>query len=107
MVGWVGVRVLTATNAGKYGINVDCLEATGTVAGHAANRPYQNSKLLIRQIIEGGTPRHDPQKVAGALRWDVPGTLYNVATNKVSHGTYELVIHPTTNRILHFLFKSN
>ena len=51
--------------------------------------------------MAGGKPIPDPGGVPGALRWDVPGTF-----NK-STGTWELVIEPRTNRILHFMFKGD
>lgn len=40
----------------------------------------------------------DPQGVANALRWDVPG-FYDA-----SEGTWQLVMDMATNTILHFNF---
>jgi hypothetical protein len=36
----------------------------------------------------------------GALRWEVPGAF------RGSEGTWELVVHPESNLIYHFNFKS-
>jgi hypothetical protein len=83
-----------------HGIDLEALRPTETVAAHAAERPYINSPHTIRNIIESGTPRPDPGGVPGALRWDVPGSF------RGSEGTFELVIDPATNRVLHFLFRS-
>jgi RHS repeat-associated protein len=88
-----------APAAGRYGIDLENLRPTGTVAGEAATRPYINSPLTIKNIIESGTPAAD-KFVPGALRWEVPGSFNG------SQGVYELVIDPATNRILHFLFRS-
>jgi hypothetical protein len=49
--------------------------------------------------MAGGKPIPDPQGVAGALRWDVPGGFNG------SNGTWQLVVDPKTNTILHFMFK--
>jgi len=83
-----------------HGIDLEALRPTGTVAAHAAERPYIYSPHTIRNIIELGTPRPDPGGVPGALRWDVPGSF------RGSEGTFELAIDLATNRILHFLFRS-
>ena len=42
----------------------------------------------------------DPGGVAGALKWEVAGSFNG------SSGTWELVLDPTTNTVLHFLFTS-
>lgn len=89
------------SNADRYGIDPDNLDRTGTVASHAGDRPYINSPTTIRNIIESADPIPDPGGVPGALRWDVSGTFQG------SSGVFELVIDPTTNRILHFLFRSS
>jgi hypothetical protein len=79
---------------------------TNTVAQHLADitkagelsRPYLGSRLLNRSIMEAGQPVADPGGVPGALRWDVPGAFEG------STGTWQLVIDPVNNTILHFLF---
>ncbi|MEU4184039.1 hypothetical protein, partial [Micrococcus luteus] len=63
-------------------------------------RPYGDSRLTIQEIMRGGDPVPDPGGVPGALRWDVPGALGK------SPGTWELVVDPERNTILHFLFRS-
>ncbi len=98
-IGRSGVLVHN-TNDAHHGIDIERLRPTETVAAHAAERPYINSPLTIRNIIESGRPIPDPGGVAGALRWDVLGSF------RGSEGTFELVIDPSTNRILHFLFRS-
>jgi RHS repeat-associated protein len=75
-------------------------QLTKTVADHAASRPFVNSQLLVREIMNAAEGVPDPQGVAGALRWDVPG-----AFNK-SEGIWELVVHMDTKTILHFMFQS-
>lgn len=73
---------------------------TRTVAGKIAERPYLNSPLTLREIMAAGKPIPDPGGVAGALRWDVPGTF------RGSAGTWELVVDPQSKTVLHWLFKS-
>jgi RHS repeat-associated protein len=88
-----------ATISARYGIDVNRLTLTNTVANHLSERPYQNSAYTIRNIILSGLGRPDPQGVPGALRWDVPGVLNG------TEGTFQLVIQSTTNTVLHFQFK--
>ncbi|SCY50297.1 hypothetical protein SAMN05660668_02847 [Pseudobutyrivibrio sp. AR14] len=83
----------------KYGIDVDDLSFSETVSGHI-NRPYQESKLLIKEIINSGEPIPDPQGT-NALYWEAYGTFNG------SEGLYELVIDPETNAVWHFVYKSN
>ncbi|KAA9375981.1 MULTISPECIES: Hint domain-containing protein [Microbispora] len=87
-------------------ISADDLKMTQTVAKHfdditkkgRSARPYMNSTLVVREIMEGSTPRLDPGGVAGAVRWDTPGALNGRS------GTWELVVDTNTNTILHFNF---
>ena len=89
-------------------INASQLKLSQTVANHsheltksgAFARPYNESLLVVQEIIAGGTPRVDPGGIPGGLRWDVPGAVNG------SSGTWELVVNPETNTIVHFLFKS-
>ena len=62
-------------------------------------RPYADSRLTIQSIMDASTPVADPGGLPGALRWDVPGTMNG------STGTWQLVVDPQTQTILHFLFK--
>lgn len=64
------------------------------------SRPYLTSPLTIQEIIASGKPIPDPGGFPGALRWDVPGAFRD------SEGTWELVIDPKTNRILHYNFRT-
>jgi hypothetical protein len=59
-------------------------------------RPFLNSQLTIREIMTAGKGVTDPGGVAGALRWDVPGTF------RGAEGTWELVVKD--DLILHFNF---
>lgn len=72
---------------------------TEAVAGHAKDivtkgpfrgelaRPFLNNpQLLGKEIMAAGKGVPDPGGVAGALRWDVPGTF------RGSQGTWELVV---------------
>ncbi|MBF6570934.1 MAG: RHS repeat-associated core domain-containing protein [Candidatus Binataceae bacterium] len=79
---------------------------TETVAKNLASRPYLNSRLLVQEIESTGLGVPDPGGIPGALRYDVPGTLSTITTKGISKGIYELVIHPDTNIIYHFLFTS-
>lgn len=87
------IRQAAAVTIGEYTL-------TRTVAGKLAERPFLNSPLTLREIMAAGKPIPDPGGVAGALRWDVPGTF------RGSAGTWELVIDPRSNTVLHWLFKS-
>jgi RHS repeat-associated protein len=98
----------TAAEGGADGIDAFDLKMSSTVEQHISDlakdgslaRPYADSRLTIQNIMDAGTPVPDPGGVPGALRWDVPGALNG------SSGTWELVVDPQTNTILHFLFKS-
>jgi len=61
------------------------------------SRPYMRSILTVREIMSAGEP---VVEASGALRWNVPGAF------RGSRGMWELVIDPTTETILHFVFKS-
>jgi RHS repeat-associated protein len=76
------------------------LTLSKTVAGHAASRPYVNSRFLVEEIMRAKAPVPDPGGLPGGLRWDVPGTFNS------SSGTYQLVVDPATKQIVHFLFTS-
>ncbi len=69
-----------------------------TVQNHIG-RPYQDSKLLINEIIESKPPVPDPRGT-NALSWTVTGTFNG------SKGYYELIIDPASNTVWHFVFKS-
>ncbi len=85
------------------------LKLTETVANHATDvvtkgpfkgelaRPFINSPLTMQEIMAAGKPVPDAIK-AGALRWNVPGAF------RGSAGTWELVVAPATNTVLHFNF---
>ncbi|WP_328951365.1 Hint domain-containing protein [Streptomyces sp. NBC_00184] len=88
------------------GINADDLKMTKTVSNHFNDitkkgtpaRPYMNSTMVVREIMEGSAPKLDPRGAAGAVRWDTPGALNGRS------GTWELVVDTNTNTILHFNF---
>ncbi len=87
-------------------VNPDDLKMTQTVENHFSDitkqgrpaRPFMNSTILVREIMEGSTPKLDPRGAEGAVRWDTPGALNG------KPGTWELVIDTNTNTILHFNF---
>jgi hypothetical protein len=95
-----------APGEGAEGLQVGRFQLTGTNAAHAAERlpngqlvrPYMTSPNTIEEIMATGAGKADPQGVAGALRWDVPGTF------RGNEGAWELVVRD--NEILHFLFRS-
>lgn len=83
----------------RCGIDVDDLSFSETVSGHI-NRPYQESKLLIKEIINSDEPIPVPQGT-NAWHWEVYGTFNG------SEGVYELIIDPETNTVWYFVYKSN
>ncbi len=91
-------EVLERGTASNYGIDMDNLNFSNTVQNHTG-RPYQDSKLLINEIIESKPPAPDPRGT-NALSWTVEG-VFNGST-----GYYELIIDPTSNTVWHFVFKS-
>ncbi len=106
-IGWF----LAQTGSGGQSLpSPDELKLSDTVAKHLNDvvqhgqykgelaRPYLNSKLTIQQIMEAQDPIPDPGGIPGGLRWDVPGWFRD------SYGTWELVIDPSTNTIVHFNF---
>lgn len=86
------------STANNYGIDMDNLNYSNTVQNHIG-RPYQDSKLLINEIIESKPPLPDPHGT-NALSWTVEGT-FNGST-----GYYELIIDPESNTVWHFVFKT-
>ena len=67
-----------------------------------AGRLYQESILLIQEIINSGPPGPDPRG-RGGLWWIVEGVHY--VNGKMSQGTFELLLSPDGTTIWHFLFK--
>ncbi len=94
-----GSQGSSSAGAKDYGIDIDILNFTNTVLEHP-NRPYQDSILLINEIIESKAPVPDPQGTL-ALYWEVEGS-FNGST-----GVYELLIEPETNTVWHFLYRKN
>lgn len=78
-------------------IDLSTLKFSDTVLKHTG-RPYQESKLLIGEIMQEGAPILDPQG-GDALFWKVPGTFNG------REGTFEVLIDPESNSVWHFLFK--
>jgi RHS repeat-associated protein len=74
------------------------LRYTNTALKSFGMRPYQDSRMFIREIMRSQAMR-DPRGAWGAVAWSVRGT-YNGR-----HGVYELVVNPWKRRIYHFLFK--
>ena len=64
---------LIFNKATSYGIDMDSLNFSNTVTNHIG-RPYQDSKLLINEIMESKPPIVDPQGTS-ALYWEVEGSL--------------------------------
>jgi hypothetical protein len=80
---------------------------TRTVAAQAAERPYVLSDLLINEIVATGNAV--PDVVPGFMRYTAEGTWWSASwgvETAASRGTYELVIDPKTNTVVHFLFRS-
>lgn len=93
-----GMSGMGSSSVNHYGINLNNLRWSKTVQAHANDRSYQDSKLLIQEIIESGMPTTDPRGTSG-LWWKVEGTFNG------TQGFYELLIDPETNTVWHFLFK--
>jgi RHS repeat-associated protein len=91
-----GVEIATA--AASYAVVAE-YTLTRTVASNLASRPYLNSQLLIQQIRAAAKGIRDPGGIPGALRYDVAGSF------RGKRGVYELVVHPQTRVIYHFLFR--
>jgi hypothetical protein len=100
---WVGI-IPFVSEARKVGNVLDAVgdeyRLTRTVENGLESRPYLNSPLTIGEIRSTGAGVPDPGGIPGALRYDVPGSFNG------SQGTYELVVHPGTNTVYHFLFNS-
>ncbi|WP_413798584.1 DUF6531 domain-containing protein [Streptomyces iranensis] len=96
-------------------IDVDSLKMTRTVERHledvheikndkdggrafVRSRPFTDSSLTVREVMEGSAPYTDPRGAEGAVRWDTPGSFHG------REGKWELVIDTNTNTILHFNF---
>jgi len=77
-------------------IDAEALTLSKTVEGHLNDitklgtkaRPYGDSRLVMKEIMEAGKAVPDPGGVPGGLRWDVPGAVNG------SKGTWELELHP-------------
>ena len=79
---------------------------TNTLLKDAGERPYINSPLLIGEITSTGTGVAD-STIAGALRYDVPGTLWRQRMNEPSRGTCQLVIHPASGQFSSLWIKTD
>jgi len=87
-----------AKTAGQARKVADTLKYTKTAAAHANSRPYMQSRLLVKEIMKT-KPHADPRGMKGAVSWRAEGALNGRS------GTYELIVHPESKRIMHFLFK--
>lgn len=63
------------------------------------SRPYSDSILTAREIMNSGVPTPDAFLPNG-LKWEVPGS-YNG-----TEGLWQLVVDMDTNTVVHFLFIS-
>ena len=86
------------STSNSHGIDMDNLNFSNTVQNHTG-RPYQDSKLLINEIIESMPPMPD-SRGTNAWSWTVEGA-FNGSTEY-----YELIIDPNSNTVWHFVFKS-
>ena len=101
------------SGAASGAVNAESLTLSRTVANHLDDvsklgqpvRPYLNSTLVMREIMEAGKPVPDPGGVPGALRWNVPGSIMLGSARVATQGTWELVIDTRTSTVLHFVFK--
>lgn len=63
-------------------------------------RPYLTSSHTLQEIMAAGKPLADPRGFPGAVLYKVPGAF------RGSEGMWELVVHPESKIVLHWLFKS-
>ena len=100
----VGAAASDALRVGEYqytrtaGNHINDIVTRGEFKGELS-RPYINSPSTINEIVGTSRGVPDPGGIPGALRYDVPGTF------RGSQGTWELVVHPESKTIYHFLFK--
>jgi len=106
---FVGQQGWLVHNSGPCNINPSDLKLSDTVLKHLDDvtkkgtkaRPYGDSRLVIKEIMEASNPISDPGGLPQGLRWDAPGNYDG------SQGIWELAIDTETNTVVHFLFKSN
>ena len=99
--------VLAVESGESNAVRVGDYTLSDTVANHMEerledgrlNRPFLQSPLITDEIVATGQGRPDPGGLAGALRYDVPGTF------RGSEGTWQLVVD-SQNRIVHYNFSS-
>jgi hypothetical protein len=102
----VGEQGWLVHNASPCPINPFDLKLSKVVENYLADltkkgnlaRPYGDSRLLIGEIMEAGTPIPDPGGLPNGLRWDVSGAFNG------KQGIWELVIDTDKNTVVHFLF---
>ncbi len=88
------------------GLDATELTSTKTVAGHGKDlkkngdfaRPFNDSRLLIQQIMDAVPPTLDPQGAPNVLRWDAPGVF------RGSKGIWELLVDTKTKTVFHLMF---
>lgn len=103
--GWFGRRAATElVEVGEFKLTNSVAKHLDDVVGRGVSkglpaRPFLNSPLTVREIMSARPGIPDPGGFSGALRWDVPGYFR-------SSGTWQLVVDPKTNTILHFNFVS-
>ncbi|MCL2313512.1 MAG: RHS repeat-associated core domain-containing protein [Firmicutes bacterium] len=87
--------------------HADKIGKSGTVSTQVG-RPYQDSTLMIRNIMQSGKPVLDKSLKFG-LKWIVKGTYWNMNKHNIkqaTQGVYELIVDVLSLRIVHFVFKS-
>jgi hypothetical protein len=94
----------------------DELTLTRTVADHAKTRPYNDSRLLMQEVMQHGKVMADPGGVRTAVRYEMPGSANyeNVFRPKDMNpigkggrdGVWELVVDLEKKEVLHWLFKA-
>ena len=98
--GFCGVGVANASPA-PYSLSGTNLRHSSEIITRGPNagqlqRPFMNSNLFIREIVQTGRGRPDPQGTS-STRYDVPGTF------RGSSGTWELLVSPSGS-VQHFNF---
>ena len=103
----VGTSSELAEGAGEAFSSAN-LSLSDTVAKHAFDltkdghlaRPYMQAwRTIAQDIMNAAEPVADPGGIPGGLRWDVAGILNGTS------GTWELVVNPADNTIVHLLFR--
>ena len=93
----------------------DELTLTRTVADHAKTRPYNDSRLLMQEVMTHGKVAPDPRGAQNAVRFEMEGSTnfdnafksqLKPVGSPARDGVWELVVDLEKKQVLHWLFKA-